>query len=150
MASSLPDAVVEKIKSNLELFPGLLATSDKLAALLKYVREERCLVLGGGTAANPKHTVTIGAVQTSDGFHLHVNVKAPKAQSGEPPLFMAEYQFTPDGLLRALVDAKERIADHLKRGGCPDCEAQEPPKKRARALGMPKCCACVIATTLGL
>jgi hypothetical protein len=156
MASSLPDTVVEKIKSSLELFPGLSASPATLATLLAHIKAEGCVILGGGTEANPKHTVRLGRVTHRDGSTLHMNVRPPYDNSdehnyaAEHPLFMAEYTWTPDGLLEALVDAKERVADHRKRGFCPDCESLEPPLKRARAIGMPKCCSCVMATTVGL
>ena len=153
MASTLPDAVVEKITSSLDLIPGMRATPQKLQSLLDHI-EQRCEIIGGGTADAPKHGVALAVHGRKTTRQLHLVVKHPWVKSEEfyhvPDLFREQYPVTPDGLLQALDDAKTRIADHLKRGGCPDCEMAEPPRKRARALGMPKCCSCVLRTTLGI
>ncbi len=152
MASALPDAVVEKITSSLDLFPGMRATPQKLQSLLDHI-EKYTEILGGGTADAPKHGVVLAVHGRKTTRQLHLVVKHPWVKTEQfyhvPDLFREQYPATPDGLLRALADAKTRIADHLKRGPCPDCEVAEPPRKRAKALGMAKGCACVQVTTLG-
>jgi hypothetical protein len=53
------------------------------------------------------------------------------------------YDATPDGLLRAIVESKEVLAQ-LRRGFCETCLALRPPQKKLKTKGLPACALCVL------
>ncbi len=153
----MPASVTAHIVSYLELMPGVLATPATLEAMLKHIKNDRLVMTGGGTRTAPEHGVVMQIKNyNTQKLCLPVEVRGPYIEEGEEDIWASdyltseEYPLTQDGLLRAIVESKETIADIRKRGLCPTCEADEPPRKRLKGPGMPKCCGCSLGDMMGV
>ena len=151
MAPAMPASVTAHICSYLELLPGVLATPETLEAMLHHIMEEDVVLLGGDKSK--EH----GVLMRIEGVALRVEIRTPTFISDDSNdiwhndcIKATQYPLTQDGLLRAIVESKETIADIRKRGLCPTCEADDPPKKKLKGPGMPKCCGCSMGDMMGL
>ena len=64
------------------------------------------------------------------------------------------FGFTEDGLLRAIAWSKEVVHKLRNEGTCPDCcstepTRTEPPRKRLKVNGCPKCWRCLLDAAVG-
>ena len=169
--------IVDAITSCNEILPGMPASRANLKALLDhFVDEGRDMVLkcegpellDGGTVTF--RTFTRREKKQTMRF-LHVFIDSPREWASgtniqglqPPPPYMTGcsvdvkvFDFTEDGLVAALVWAKER-AKHLKAENyCPSCRVDGPrtrpapgvecgrPKKKLKITGAPFCAACAL------
>ncbi len=155
--SPIPASVAEHIVSYLELLPGVLATPETLGAMLRHLMEEEVLFLGGEPNNKQGVLMRIGFPNPAGHRTLLVEIRTPTFISEDSNdiwhndcITATDYPLTQDGLLRAIVEAKKMIADIRKRGLCPTCEADDPPRKKLKGPGMPKCCGCSMGDMMGL
>ena len=62
-------------------------------------------------------------------------------------MVLRSFPMTQDGLLEAIVLLKKSVDKYRTEG---TCEACEPPLKRLKADGMPKCERCVLSAAIGI
>ena len=157
MAPAMPASVTAHIVSYLELMPGVLATPATLEAMLKHIKDDRFVMTGGGTSTAPEHGVIMAIKNyNTPKICLSVEVRGPYIEEGEDNIWASdyltseEYPVTHDGLMRAIVESKQTIADHRKRGICPTCATRTHPRRRLKGPGMPRCCGCSLGDMMGI
>ena len=132
----------------LELIPGTRASLKLLNTILATVRDDAPLAIGGGTGRTFKRGIVLTA-ETVDGTkRLHLVVKAAfnknahYGPNSSPTIYEERYPWTPDGMAKAICDARDTIIADKLCVLCPDCEGG-PALRRRTARGMPKCINCM-------
>ena len=138
-------AMLEEIQtltnSFLELAPGVPATPGNLKTLLSYILRIPGISNGWCIMSND---ITV-QIKKSGKKELRVVLDSPPPRS---QLIVTHHvPVTEDGLLEAFVLLKKSIHKYRTEGMC---EACQPPKKRLKADGMPKCEECMITEAIGL
>jgi hypothetical protein len=159
-APSLKDVLAAvpaaKLDSYNELLPGLQADKKNLSTLLEYIKKEDGIRSTAPDGAHP--TVSILPHKQRKRPFITVAVWGPLQTWGHravqerarPCVARTEVKACEDGLLEGLCFAKEGLKRFREEGTCPDCASgpDEYPRKRLKAVGMPKCEECVIKAVL--
>ena len=134
-------ALVAKIDAMTELIPGVPASKENLKTLLEHVMKSSSYRLN----VDDDSRITFYAdnlIKT----HFLVSVFA-KAEEGDTRICFQVFPCTEDGLLEGLIYAKQNRKRYREEGCCPDCDSPgdgEPPRKKLKAKGMPKCEQCML------
>ena len=135
------------IDSHNELIPGVQASKQNLNTLLEYIKKEDIMTY----TSRDEPGVTIRSwQQKSIKFYVFGPFQACKDTSHRPHLSYKEVKHNEDGLLEGLCWAKSKLKRLRDEGTCSDCESgpNEYPRKRLKAVGMPKCEECIIKAVL--
>ena len=135
------------IDSHNELIPGVQASKQNLNTLLEYIKKEDIMTY----TSRDEPGVTIRSWrQKSIQFYIFGPFQAWKDTSNRPQLCCKEVRHNEDGLLKGLCWAKGGLKRLRDEGTCSDCESgpNEYPRKRLKAVGMPKCEECIIKAVL--
>ena len=152
-AMAMPDLVQNVAESFLELTPGVPANQRNLKTLLAKVLDRNWLWMSN----------EMFAMITKEGSKKKPELLAKLfGQNKTPPevraasfwwtedrdlLVQDMFPATEDGLLQAIVFLKRSIHKYRSEG---TCEACEPPTKRLKADGMPKCEDCMLSAAIGI
>jgi hypothetical protein len=123
-------------------------STENLECLLEHILSRERMVIGERGAAQ----TVIQIVKRM----LHVTIVPTFASAAHGDVhavvFCQDYECNSDGLRRAFGDVKAALLDLKTRGTCNDCASDERLTKRRRLLaaGMPKCCECMLAASIGL
>ncbi len=133
----MPTAVVALIESFDELSPGVQVSTQRLNAILQAVSDAHSMpggqgayVVGGSMHCGSEHNVVFQRVE-SPKTPLRLIV-----QKAGVDIFVRLYEWSTDGVLSAIVDAKAAVANDRRRVQC--C------RRFMTALGMPKCATCML------
>ena len=139
-----------RIDTMTELIPGVPASKENLKTLLEHLMKEGGFDLGGTDETSILFLVAKHKKKKE--FMVKVLGKAEVVRRAdfefnERPCVCGEvFPCTEDGLMDALVYAKQNRKRYREEGPCPDCvrsHESHPPKKKLKAKGMPKCEACM-------
>ena len=150
-APSLKDVLAivpaAEIDANNELVPGVQANQKNLNTLLEHIKKDDVLTY----TSRDEPGVTIRSWRRKSLlFNIFGPFQAWKDTSNRPQLGFKEVKLDEDGLLEGLCWAKQGLKRLRDEGPCPDCASgpNDFPRKRLKAVGMPKCEACVIKAVL--
>lgn len=150
---SLPSEVLAVVETFLEIMPGVPASAENLERLLEHVSRNGFIARGGeeGTTI-PMMGYQLVVKGAGRNKKLELIVAAPFVNGPDHTVYNALrllrmcYPATPDGMLAALVDAKEAKRSFMERGPCPACLSNR--HVSLRAAGMPLCGDCMLTAIL--
>ena len=146
----MPDLVQNVAESFLELTPGVPANQRNLKTLLAKVLDHNWLWMSN------EMFVMITKERSKKKPELLAKLFGQKKTPPEATFFEYNdrdlivqdmFPATEDGLLQAIVFLKKSIHKYRSEG---TCEACEPPTKRLKADGMPKCEDCMLSAAMGI
>ena len=154
-ASSLQDilatepGLAAKIDAMTELLPGVPASQANLKTLLKYVVKTDFIEM------KDIDNIMIQIVVGKRRKNKILIVSVSGLQKGPPErvdlrwlhVWSDSFECTEDGLLKALITAKQNRKRYREEGPCPDCDSPgggAPLRKKLKAKGMPKCEECML------
>ena len=140
--TSLPTEVQNKIKSYMELTPGVDATRANLKTLLAYI------LWHGYWKIEDDLAVHIAGQNRKRVLALRVEGPRAPRSAYRPLLRTREFPPDEDGLLEALVYLKKVVQKYRTEGVCEACSDWA--DMRLKADGMPCCESCVITAAVGL
>ena len=143
-AMAMPDLVQNVAESFLELTPGVPANQRNLKTLLAKVLDRNWLWMSNEMFA----MITKEGSKKKPMLLAKLCGKTPNSfWSSDDRLVEDMFPATEDGLLKAIVFLKRSIHKYRSEG---TCEACEPPNKRLKADGMPKCEDCMLSAAMGI
>ena len=138
-------ALVAKIDSMTELIPGVPASKENLKTLLEYVVKTSVIEM------KDIDNVIIKIVVNGRRRKRELLVSVQKEgqvwsdRTQRSCIWCDSFECTEDGILKALITAKQNRKRYREEGPCPDCDFPgEPLRKRLKAKGMPKCEKCML------
>ena len=159
MATSLQDilatepGLVAEIASMTELIPGVPGSKQNLKTLLGHLMKRGGFDLVG-TEDHISIAILVPRYKKKKAFEVQVLGKAEVVRRAdfvfnERPCVCSEvFECTEEGLLEGLLYAKQNRKRYREEGPCPDCDRRSheshPPKKKLKAMGMPKCENCML------
>ena len=152
---AMPDLIQNLTNSFLELTPGTSATPANLKTLLEWINRRSSESMDGWSKKSAEMAVRINKCGSNKQPELYVALDGPERARPLPNgrTWMARdeitykcFPATEDGLLRAIVFLKKSIHKFRTEGTCDTCE---PPTKRLKADGMPKCEDCMMTEAIG-
>ena len=152
-ASSLQDILAKepglaaKIDAMTELLPGVPASKQNLKTLLEYVVKTD--VIAVKDIDNIMIDIVVNERRRKKELLVSVLQKGPPTRGDQEwsHVWCESFECTEDGLLKALITAKQNRKRYREEGPCPDCDSpdgNEPQRKKLRAKGMPKCEECML------
>ena len=150
-AMAMPDLVQSVANSFLELTPGTSANPANLKTLLDYLQS----MYWSKTSTDGELRATMQSIGLSKKKTLRASLDGPERTYTMPSgtytnrsnIVLRTFPMTKDGLLEAIVLLKKSIQKYRTEG---TCEACQPPTKRLKADGMPKCENCMLSVTIGI
>ena len=134
-----------KIDAMTELLPGVPASKENLKTLLEYVVKTDVI------AIKVIDNIMINIVVNGRCRKKELTVSVQKEgqvwsdRTQRSCIWCDSFECTEDGLLKALITAKQNRKRYLEEGPCPDCNFPgEPLRKKLKAKGMPKCEKCML------
>ena len=134
-----------------ELIPGVPASKENLKTLLEHLMKQGSFDLGGTDETRVLLLVAKCRKKTRIEVQLLGKAEVVRWEHGvynqRPCVCIQLFECTEDGLLEALLYAKQNRKRYREEGPCPDCvrsDESHPPKKKLKAKGMPKCEACML------
>ena len=157
-ASSLQDilatepGLAAKIDAMTELLPGVPASQANLKTLLEYVVKTDVIAIKD--IDNIVIDIVVGERRRKKELIVSVSQKGPPTRGDQEwsHVWCESFECTEDGLLKALITAKQNRKRYREEGPCPDCDrpgGDEPLRKRLKAMGMPKCETCMLKAIVG-
>ena len=143
-------SLVDKIDSMTELIPGVPASKQNLKTLLEHVIKEGDLFL---TGTDDTSGVKMHVIKKNKELWVKVMGKAQEVRYAHgvykerPCVCNALFKCTEEGLLEGLIYAKHSRKRYRDEGPCPDCVSSDEtrlPRKKLKAMGMPKCAECML------
>ena len=136
-----------KIDAMTELLPGVPASQTNLKTLLEYVVKTDVIAIK--VIDNIMIDIVVGERRRKKELIVSVIQKAPPRRGDQEwsHVWCDRFECTEDGLLKALITAKQNRKRYREEGPCPDCDSpggSAPPRKKLKAKGMPKCEECMI------
>ena len=153
---AMPDLIQSVANSFLELTPGTSANPTNLKTLLEWITQRSSIWTSGWSRKSDEMAARITATGSKKKRELIVVLDGPERTSPLPngrtwttrdEITHRHFPATEDGLLQAIVFLKKSIQKYRTEG---TCEACEPPTKRLKADGMPKCEDCMLSAAIGI
>ena len=152
---SLPVEVLAQVSSFMMLAPGTEASAKNLDTLLASITRNWRNGLTRATATQARPMIRFEVEGPKKKRVLMMTVYEPFLDDKEwsssccTPFYDCSHPATGAGLLLCLMEAKAALVA-LNRGLCPECNAEEPPRKRLRGAGLPSCEMCCMLNAVGL
>ena len=151
---AMPDLIQNLTNSFLELTPGTSATPANLKTLLEWINRRSSESMDGWSKKSAEMAVRIKKCGSNKKPELYVALDGPERTTApenggwttRDEITYKYFPATEDGLLRAIVFLKKSIHQFRTEGTCDTCE---PPTKRLKADGMPKCEDCMMTEAIG-
>ncbi len=151
---AMPDLIQSLTNSFLELTPGTSATPANLKTLLEWINRRSSESMDGWSKKSAEMAVRINKCGSNNKPELYVALDGPERTTApenggwttRDEITYKYFPATEDGLLRAIVFLKKSIHKFRTEGMCDTCE---PPTKRLKADGMPKCEDCMMTEAIG-
>jgi len=111
-----------------ELYPGQPASPEVLKSILKELvarskDEDRELIIGRPDNAYFWLCVEVGSDEDGqEQQRIHLQFQGPSGPGGPPSIAFRSYDVSENGLLRAIVDAKELLKRFHRDGVCEECK----------------------------
>ena len=138
-----------------ELIPGVPASKENLKTLLEHLMKEGSFDLEG--TDETRVLLLVAKCRKKTRIEVQLLGKAEvirwehEVYNQRPCVCIQLFECTEDGLLEALLYAKQNRKRYREEGPCPDCvrsHESHPPKKKLKAKGMPKCEECMLRAIL--
>ena len=151
---AMPDLIQSVANSFLELTPGTSATPANIKTLLEWIKRRSTACTDGWSRKSAEMAVRIKKCGSNKKPELYVALDGPERTTApenggwttRDEITYKYFPATEDGLLRAIVFLKKSIHQFRAEGTCDTCE---PPTKRLKADGMPKCEDCMMTEAIG-
>ena len=139
-----------RIDTMTELIAGVPASKENLKTLLEHLMKQGETALEGTDQTSI--LLLVAKQRKKKEIMVKVLGKAERVRRAviefnERPCVCSEvFECTEDGLLQGLLYAKQNRKRYREEGPCPDCvrlDESQPPRKKLKAQGMPKCEACM-------
>ena len=146
-----------KIDAMTELLPGVPASKENLKTLLEHVMKGGSFV--SDTDETSKTSILFLMQQYRGKKQIEVQVLgkaevvrwAHGVYDQRPCVCNEVFKCTEEGLLEGLLYAKQNAERYREEGPCPDCDRSDetqPPSKKLKAMGLPKCEICMFEATV--
>ena len=151
-AMAMPDLIQDVANSFLELTPGISANPTNLKTLLDSLQR----VYWSKTSTDGELRATMQSIGLFKKKTLRASLDGPErtyttlasgTYTNRSNIVLRTFPMTKDGLLEAIVLLKKSIQKYRTEG---TCEACQPPTKRLKADGMPKCENCMLSVAIGI
>ena len=144
--------LADSIDAMTELIPGVPASKENLKTLLEHLMKEGSFDLEG--TDETRVLLLVAKCRKKTRIEVQLLGKAEvlrlehEVYNQRPCVCIQLFECTEDGLLEALLYAKQNRKRYREEGPCPDCDRRshesDHPKKKLKAKGMPKCEGCML------
>ena len=144
---AMEPGLATRIDEMTELIPGVPGSQANLKTLLEYVVKTDVIAIKD--IDNIVIDIVVGERRRKKELIVSVLQKGPPRRGDlqRSYVWCESFECTEDGLLKALITAKQNRKRYREEGPCPDCDSpggDEPLRKKLKAKGMPKCEECML------
>ena len=135
-----------RIDTMTELIAGVPASKENLKTLLKHLMKKGETTLEGTDQTGILLLVAKQRKKKEIIVRVLVKTEVHGDYDSRPCVCSEVFPCTEDGLLQGLLYGKQNRKRYREEGPCPDCvrsDESQPPRKKLKAQGMPKCEACM-------